>query len=117
MAWASALRQAAYAVAVCGGPGDDQRCPLAEADECAAASGADVIVSSLDWGQPRARAVRRDLRRCHASVPLIIETTPPERRDWPEGLEGSVLLDAPASPERLVTVVEQTLACRPRAQA
>ncbi len=44
---ADGFRRAGYAVAICPGPAQGERCPLVEGDRCAIAEGADAVVSVL----------------------------------------------------------------------
>jgi hypothetical protein len=47
-AYAPALREAGYEVAVCSGPRPGELCPLLELGACATASAAHVVLSDLD---------------------------------------------------------------------
>jgi DNA-binding response OmpR family regulator len=109
-ALASSLRQAGYAVAVCPGPEQSERCPLTGPEGCAVAHGADVVVSSLGLERPEARAVLQALRMRRPQTPLIVVTAPgdrPERQDLPEGWD---LVVSPVVPEQLVACVRGALA-------
>ncbi|MGZ4383250.1 MAG: hypothetical protein ACXVY3_01505 [Gaiellaceae bacterium] len=68
---ATALRHAGFAVAICPGPAEGARCPLVAGEGCAAAHGADVIVSSLPEDREATAEVRPMLRVLCADVPLI----------------------------------------------
>jgi hypothetical protein len=72
---ASALREAGYAVTVCPGPAEGARCPLVAGEGCAAAHGADVIVSALPQDRAEAAEVRPMLRVRCAETPLIDAST------------------------------------------
>jgi hypothetical protein len=72
---AAALRQAGYAVAVCTGPEQGARCPLVAGEGCAAAHGADVIVSSLPQDREETAEIRPLLRVLCADVPVIDAST------------------------------------------
>jgi hypothetical protein len=89
---ATALRQAGCAVAICPGPAAGARCPLVAGEGCAAAHGADVIVSSLPDDRPETAEVRPMLRVRCADVPLI---------------EGSAL-----APEQVAAAVREAIAVR-----
>lgn len=111
MALASSLREAGYAVAVCPGPEHAERCPLTGPEGCAAAHGADVIVSSLGTKSTEAREVLEALRARCPDTPLIVEVATAEdaESDLPADCEFIV---SPLSRERLVAVVDGALAKR-----
>lgn len=74
LAIATRLRRAGCAVAVCPGPSRPGECPLTGADGCAAAEGADLVVSCLgddDVGREVVDALRT---RC-SSLP-VVDATP-----------------------------------------
>lgn len=102
---AAGLREAGYAVAVCTGPLPHDRCPLAGRDGCAAADGADVIVSALGLRSSEARDALAALRLRLPSTPLLVEAPSQDVARWPELVEGCDLLEPPASPARLVESV------------
>ena len=81
MSLAAGLRQAGYGVAVCPGPNESERCPLAGDDGCEAAHGADVIVAGLGLSKPQSREVLEALRARCAGTPLVVEVS--HRIDWP----------------------------------
>jgi CheY-like chemotaxis protein len=110
MAFASGLRQAGYAVAVCPGPEHSERCPLAGPEDCTVAHGADVIVSSLGLERPEARGVLAALRARCADTPLIVEVTAGQQAEYESLLEGCDLVVSPVSPEQLVAAVKGALA-------
>lgn len=107
---ASALREAGYGVAVCPGPGADERCPLAGPEGCAVAHGADVVVSCLGLERPEAREVVDALRARCPEVPLVVEVAPGGEREWLDLLEGCELVRSPSAPEQLVSAVRRALA-------
>jgi len=110
MSLAGGLRQAGYSVAVCPGPAQSQRCPLAGDQGCEAAHGADVVVSGLGLGTPQAREVLAALRSRCAGIPLIIEVAAEEKEEWPDLLEGCEVLVSPVAPDELVAAVQGVLA-------
>lgn len=67
---AARLRRQRCAVAVCPGPSRRGQCPLTGSDGCAAAEGADLVVSWLG-DRPEAREVVDALRTRCSSVPLL----------------------------------------------
>lgn len=71
-----ALRRAGYAVTVCAGPGAGDRCPLVGDEGCAAAEGADVVVSALDQHMPEAQEVLRAMGHRLPQRPVIVLTEP-----------------------------------------
>lgn len=104
-----ALRRAGYAVAVCPGPTGEDRCPLAHDLGCAAAQGADVVVSSLGFATPAAREALAALRTQLPSVRVLVEADPEDAAAWPELVDGTEILPGPVSPERLVDEVTRLL--------
>ena len=106
---ASVLRHDGYAVAVCPGPEQSERCPLAGPEGCAAAHGADVVVSSLGLGRPEAREVLLALRTRRPETPLIVEVNPGEEVEWEGLLEGCDVLVSPVAPEQLLAAVRGAL--------
>lgn len=104
-----ALRRSGFAVAVCPGPTDHGRCPLAAEDGCAAAEGADVVVSALGLGTPQTRAALAALRRRLPSTPLLVAATEAEAERWPELVYGAELVEPAASPTQ---VLDRVLALR-----
>ena len=109
---AAGLRQAGYAVAVCPGPTQSARCPLAGDEGCEVAHGADVIVSSLGLGTPQSREVLEALRARCAGIPLIVEVAPEEKAEWADLLQGCEVVVSPVAPEELVAAVRGVLAIR-----
>jgi DNA-binding response OmpR family regulator len=116
LALASSLRQAGFAVAICPGPEQADRCPLTGPEGCGAAHGADVVVSSLGLERPQARAVVESLRRRCPGVSLIVEVAAGQEDSWHDLLEGCQIVSAPATPEQLVSAVQQALARNRREQ-
>lgn len=114
MSLAAAVRQAGYAVAVCPGPAQSERCPLAGDEGCQAAHGADVIVACLGLGTARSREVLEALRARCAETPLIVEVAPEEREEWPDLLDACDVVDSPVTPDELVTALRGVLASRGR---
>ena len=110
MSLATGLRQAGYAVAICPGPAQSERCPLTGDDGCEAAHGADVIVSSLGLGTPQTREVLQGLRARCAGTPLIVEIAPEEKEKWSDLLEGCEVVVSPVGPDELLAVVREVLA-------
>lgn len=110
MALAAGLRQAGYAVAVCPGPDETERCPLAGSEGCALAHGADVVVSSLGLDTPRSREVLQALRTRCPEIPLVVEVETGQEDDWPALLDGCELVVSPVRPEQLVDAVRGVLA-------
>jgi hypothetical protein len=113
LALASSLRQAGFAVAICPGPEQADRCPLTGPEGCAAAHGADAVVSCLGLERPATREVVESLRRRCPGIPLIVEVAAGQEDTWHDLLEGCQVVSAPAGPEQLVSAVQQALA-RPR---
>lgn len=112
MSLAAAARQAGYSVAVCPGPAQSQRCPLAGDEGCEAAHGADVIVAGLGLGTPRSREVLEALQARCAGIPLVVEVSAEERERWPDLLEGCAVVDSPVAPDELVAAVRGALASK-----
>ena len=110
--FASILRQAGYAVAVCPGPEQSEQCPLAGAEGCAVAHGADVVVSSLGLERPEAREVLQSLQARCPETALVVEVAPGQEAELHDLLAGCDLLDSPVVPEQLVASVRRALAAR-----
>lgn len=110
MRLAAGLRQAGYAVAVCPGPAQSERCPLVGNEGCEIAHGADVIVSSLGLGSVQSRDVLQALRARCAGTPLVVEVAPGEDEEWHALLEGCQVVFSPVAPEQLVAAVDEALA-------
>lgn len=103
------LRRAGYAVAVCSGPLPAERCPLAGEDGCAAAEGADVVVSSLGLRSAEAREALSALRTRLPRTPLVVQADLEEVARWPELVAGCEIVAAPATPEQLLEGVRAAL--------
>lgn len=102
------IRQAGYSVAVCPGPLPDVHCPLTGDEGCAAAQGADVVVSGLGLQSGEARDALAALRRRLPKTPLIVEAPPEDAANWPELVEGCEVVNPPA-PERLLESIRSAL--------
>ncbi len=101
----AALRGDGFAVAVCRGPDHDSRCPLAAGEQCAAAEGADVIVSWLGLATAEAREALAALRRRLPVTPLLVVANPGEAALWPELVGSAAVMEGSASPEQVLTGV------------
>lgn len=101
----AALRGGGFAVAVCRGPEHDSRCPLAVEDGCAAAEGADVVVSWLGLTTAAARESLAALRRRLPATPLLVVANAGEAAWWPKLVENAVVLEGRPSPEQVVSSV------------
>lgn len=112
MSLAAGLRQAGYGVAVCPGPAESERCPLAGDDGCEAAHGADVIVAGLGLSKPQSREVLEALRTRCAGTPLVVEVSPEEKEEWSDLLQGCEVVVSPVTPDELVAAVRGVLATR-----
>lgn len=98
-----ALRRAGYAIAICPGPTAEGHCPLAGDDGCAAAHGADVVVSSLGLDREEAREPLAALRERLPDLPVLVEADAETAERWPDlvpedarlepGIESSELVD------------------------
>lgn len=109
----AALRGGGFAVAVCPGPEHGSHCPLTAADGCAAAQGADVVVSWRPLATPQAREALAALRRQFPDTPVLLVTAPGDAADWPELVAGAAVVDD-ASPGR---ILDGVLALRREAAA
>ena len=110
---ASVLRREGYAVAVCPGPAESERCPLTGPEGCAVAHGADVVVSALGLDGSTGREVLEALRARLAGVALVVEVDPALEDECRDLLEGCQIVSSPADPDRLVASVREALASRP----
>jgi CheY-like chemotaxis protein len=106
---ASALREAGYGVAVCPGPAEEERCPLAGAEGCAIAHGADVVVSCLGLERVEGREVLGALRARCPAIPLVVEVSAGQEEQWPALLGDCELVYCPIAPEQLLTAVSRAL--------
>lgn len=108
---AAMFRRSGYAVAVCPGPAPGGTCPLATADDgCAAAVGADVIVSSLGLEAVEARDALAALRSRAPAVPLLVAADVGDVVRWPDLVEGCDVVPADAAPEQVVARAEALVA-------
>ena len=108
-----ALRRAGYAVAVCPGPTGKDRCPLAGDEGCAAAHGADVVVSSLGLESAEAREALAALRTLLPRRPLLVEADAEAALRWPKHVPRDDRLEPGITPSELVERVEAALAKEP----
>ena len=104
-----ALRRAGYAVSLCPGPTAEDRCPLAGDEGCAAAHGADVVVSSLGLETPEARESLAALRTRLPRLPVLVEADGDAAARWPELVQERDLLEPVVNPEELVVRVREAL--------
>jgi len=98
----AALRGDGFAVAVCRGPEHDSRCPLAADDGCAAAEGADVVVSWLGLATAEAREALAASRSRLPGTPLLVVANAGEAAQWPELVENAAVIEGPASPAQVL---------------
>lgn len=98
----AALRGDGFAVAVCRGPEHDSRCPLAAEEGCAAAEGADVVVSWLGLATTEAREALAAVRRRLPATPVLVVANAGEAARWPELVENAAVIEGPASPEQVL---------------
>ncbi|HWQ24304.1 MAG TPA: hypothetical protein VNK94_09390 [Gaiellaceae bacterium] len=82
LALASVLRGEGFAVAVCPGPAESERCPLVGPEGCAAAHGADVVVTALGLDRPAGREVLAALRARLPGTPLVVAADSVVDPDW-----------------------------------
>jgi DNA-binding NarL/FixJ family response regulator len=112
-----ALRRAGFAVSVCPGPTADDRCPLAGDEGCAAAHGADIVVSSLDLETAEAREALAALHARLPRLPVLVEAAAKTAARWPDLVPADALLEPGISADALVERVRSTLQGRWRALA
>ena len=110
LALAAILREAGFAVAVCPGPEQPDRCPLTGPEGCAVAHGADAVVSSLGLERPETREVLLALRARYPKTPLVVEVATKPEPEWRYLVKGCELVVTPVAPEELVAVVRRALA-------
>ncbi len=108
-----ALRRAGYAVAVCPGPTGEDRCPLAGDEGCAAAHGADVVVSSLGLETEEAREALAALRTRLPRLPVLVEADATAALRWPALVRRDHRLEPGITPAELVERVDAALAKEP----
>ena len=112
LAFASALRRAGYAVAVCPGPESPDLCPLAGHEGCAIAHDADAVFFSLGLGGPATREILQALKTSFPNTPIVVEATAREAGEWRELVEGCELVPPSVTPDQLVTLVGDALTSR-----
>ena len=105
-----ALRRAGYAVAVCPGPTAEDRCPLAGDEGCAAAHGADVIVSSLGLENTEAREALAALRMRLPQLRVLVEAETAAAERWPQLVPERDRVEPGITPSELVERVEAAIA-------
>jgi hypothetical protein len=110
LAFATALRQAGYTVAVCPGPESQEPCPLAGHEGCAIAHDADAVFFSLGLGSPPAREILQALKTSFPATPILVEATPGEAAEWQELVRGCRLVPPSVIPDQLVLLVGEALA-------
>jgi hypothetical protein len=108
-----ALRRAGYAVAICPGPTAKDRCPLAGDEGCAAAHGADVVVSSLGLETAEAREALAALRTCLPRLPVLVEAGAAAALRWPALVRREERLEPGIAPSELVERVDAALGREP----
>jgi hypothetical protein len=104
-----ALRRAGYAIAICSGPTPEGRCPLAGDDGCAAAHGADVVVSSLGLGSEEAREPLAALRARLPELPVLVEADAEAAARWPDLVPEDARLEPGIDSSELVDRVRKAL--------
>ena len=102
----AALRQDGFAVALCHGPEHDSRCPLAADDGCAAAEGADVVVSWRGLATAETREALAALRRQLPATPLLVVAGARDAERWPDLVANAAVLEPSASPEQVLRAVQ-----------
>ena len=107
-----ALRRAGYAVAVCPGPTATDVCPLAGDDGCAAAHGADVVVSSLGLATSEARTALEALRARLPSLPVLVEVDAASAASRPDLVQHEDRIEPGLTPADLVARVDAVIARR-----
>lgn len=106
---ADALRRAGYAIAICSGPTAEGRCPLAGDDGCAAAEGADVVVSSLGLNSEVAREPLAALRARLPDLPVLVEADRETAERWPDLVPEDARLEPGIESFELVDRVRKVL--------
>ena len=104
-----ALRRAGYAVAVCPGPTAEDPCPLAGDDGCAAAHGADVVVSSLGLESSEACGALEALRARLPSLPVLVEADAASAASRPDLVPDDDRIEPGLAPDELVALVDAAL--------
>ena len=105
-----ALRRAGFAVGVCFGPTEEDHCPLAGDEGCAAAHGADVVVSSLGLESVEAREALGALRTRLPQLPVLVEADAAAALRWPGLVPRGDRLEPGIGPSELVERVEAAIA-------
>ena len=108
-AYADALRRAGYSIAVCPGPAAAGHCPLAGDEGCAAAHGADVVVSALGLDRPEGREPLVALRARLPHLPVLVEADAEAPARWPELVREDERLEPGTAPTELVERVGKAL--------
>jgi hypothetical protein len=110
-----ALRRAGYSIAVCPGPTAAGRCPLAGDEGCAAAHGADIVVSGLGLETPEGREPLFALRERMPHLPVLVEAEAEATSRWPELVREDERLEPGVDPAELVERVRRALKAAPGA--
>lgn len=105
-----ALRRAGYAVAICPGPTEEDRCPLGGDEGCAAARSADVVVSSLGLETSEAREALAALHTCLPRRRVLVEADAEAAARWPELVDEEDRLEPGLAPSELVERVAAEIA-------
>jgi hypothetical protein len=108
-----ALRRAGYAVAVCPGPAGEDRCPLAGDEGCAAAFGADVVVSCIGLETAEAREALAALQTRLPRLRVLVEADAATALRWPQLVRGDDRLEPGIAPSELVERVGAAIARKP----
>jgi hypothetical protein len=103
------LGGAGFGVVTCGGPGvlASGACSLVVDGSCAAAAGADVIFHRLDPDDTRSAGVLTALKQAYPATPIVVEIAGPHAQRHQELLAGCRVLPRPASPEAMVTAIQE----------
>jgi hypothetical protein len=111
------LRRAGFAVSVCPGPTAEDRCPLAGDEGCAAAHGADIVVSSLALETAEAREALAALHTRLPRLPVLVEAEATAAARWPELVSTDDLLEPGIGADALLDRVRSALQRKWRALA
>ena len=104
-----ALCRAGYSIAVCPGPTAAGQCPLAGDEGCAAAHGADIVVSALGLDTPEGLEPLVALRTRLPHLPVLVEADAEASARWPELVREDERLEPGAGPAELVERVRSVL--------
>lgn len=104
-----ALRRAGYSIAVCPGPSAAGHCPLASDEGCAAAHGADIVVSALGVDTPEGREPLVALRARLPHLPVLVEADAEATTRWPDLVREDERIEPGAAPAELVDRVGKAL--------